>query len=56
MTLLYDILRGIIETIRETLPSDSDEARCFLGGFWATVLVQLAVFAIMALGAAWGIR
>jgi hypothetical protein len=53
MTLLADICRGIVETIRETLPSDSDEARCFLGGFWLALLAQLVVFSVMTAGA-WG--
>jgi hypothetical protein len=56
MTLLYDICRGITETIRETLPGDEHELRVFTGAFCVTVLVQLVVFTIMTLGAAWGTR
>lgn len=39
MTLLYEIMRGAAESLRETLPSDTNEAGVFLAGMvWATVL------------------
>jgi hypothetical protein len=54
MTLLSDICRGIWESLRETLPGDAEEAKCFLGGFWMALAVQLVWFTALSLGTAYG--
>jgi hypothetical protein len=39
MRLAADVVRGVAESIRETLPGDDKEAGLWLGGFcWAFVL------------------
>lgn len=49
MILLRELLRGLAETIRETLPGDEREGGAFLSGmcwsfglFWLTVFVASA--------------
>jgi hypothetical protein len=47
--LLTDILRGIGETLRETLPSDQAEAQVFLGAFWLTLAIEATAFTVLSL-------
>jgi hypothetical protein len=54
MTVLADLIRSLYETIRETLPGDAEEAKCFLGGFWMALAVQLVWFTALSLGTAYG--
>lgn len=45
--ILYEILRGLAESIRETLPSDEKEAGAWLSGLaWAFVLHWAAVLLV----------
>lgn len=45
--ILYEILRGLAETIRETLPSDEREAGAWLAGLaWAMVLQWSALLLV----------
>ena len=49
MQLLAELARGAYETIRETLPTDSREAQCFLAGMaWA-----LAIYVLILLVTSW---
>jgi hypothetical protein len=52
MPLLSDILRGIYETIAETLPGDADEAQIFFGAFWLVLAVEAAAFTALSLAPA----
>jgi hypothetical protein len=54
MTLLADIGRAVWVAVLETLPGDADEARCFLGGFWMALAVQLVWFTALSLGTLYG--
>lgn len=55
MTLLADLVRGLAETVRETLPGDRDEARVFLGGFVLGLAIQLVWFSALAFGTVTGL-
>lgn len=47
--ILYEILRGLAETVRETLPSDEKEAGAWLAGLsWAFVLHWTALILVTA--------
>jgi hypothetical protein len=52
MLLIVDILRGIYETIRETLPGDREEAAVFLGAFWLVLAVEATAFTALSLAPA----
>jgi hypothetical protein len=49
LALLCELLRGLAETIRETLPSDAAEQGVFLAGFWLALAVQIVGFTLLAL-------
>jgi hypothetical protein len=45
--ILLEILRGLAETVRETLPSTTDEGGAWLSGFvYAFVLHWVVLFAV----------
>lgn len=47
MSLMLEILRGLAETVRETLPSDEKEAGAWLAGLgWAMVLQWAALLLV----------
>lgn len=47
--ILLEILRGLAETIRETLPSDEAEMGVFQGAFWLTIAIEGAAFTVLSL-------
>ena len=50
MSVLAELVRGLYETIRETLPSDEREAGVFVAGMaWA-----LVVYVVVLLFVSWG--
>jgi hypothetical protein len=52
VTLLVDLACGAWETLRETLPSDREEAAVFLGAFWLVLAVEATAFTALALAPA----
>ena len=56
-TLLRELARGAVETVRETLPSDEREAGVFLAGAtWAFVIfILVLIFATWASARALGL-
>lgn len=43
LTLLWEIVRGLAETIRETLPSTSEEGSAFLSGACYAFVIHWAL-------------
>ena len=47
LTLLWELVRGLVETVRETLPSDSREGAVFIAAMaWSFCLFWGAVFIV----------
>ena len=53
MRLLYDVALGVLESIKETLPGDEQEAACWVGGFCWSFAIHWILLITVTLAAGW---